>query len=314
MRTCKISPIILFIFSICLSCDMDGIEPIRSNGSERRASLDGVMRIPVVVHVVHNGEPIGVGPNITAAQVNAQIEVLNEDFRRKIGTNGFNEDPNGADCEIEFYLAPNDPNGKPLPEPGINRVDGGRKTWPKGFFLRNPIETFLKPTTIWNPKAYFNIWTVNFGGFVGRNLLGYAQFPSNSGLEGLSTVGGSPKTDGIVIGYKYFGSSQKGNFPELIAPFDLGRTTTHEVGHWLGLRHIWGDGDCTVDDFCSDTPLSDEPNSGCPLGIVSCGSPDMFENYMDYTDDGCMNIFTLEQKQRMLQVLRNSPRRKELVD
>ncbi len=100
---------------------------------------------------------------------------------------------------------------------------------------RNPIETVLKPATIWNPKRYFNIWTVNFGGFVGRNLLGYTQFPSRSGLEGLNMNEGSPQTDGIVIGYKYFGSSQKGDFPDLIAPYDLGRTTTHEVGHWLGL-------------------------------------------------------------------------------
>ena len=296
----------LLLLIICFSCDLEGIEI-------NKPEDDQVLSIPVVVHVIHNGEPIGVGANISAAQVQAQIEVLNEDFRRRMGSNGFNDHPDGADCEIEFYLAPIGPNGASLPEPGIDRVNGGRNSWPKGF-LRNPIETEIKPTTIWPPNQYFNIWTVNFGGFVSRNLLGYAQFPSQSGLEGLNASEGSPQTDGIVIGYKYFGSSQKGDFPDLIAPYDLGRTTTHEVGHWLGLRHIWGDGDCTVDDFCTDTPTADEPNQGCPNTSFSCGSANMFENYMDYTNDGCMNIFTLEQKQRMLQVLRNSPRRKELVN
>ena len=99
----------------------------------------------------------------------------------------------------------------------------------------------------------------------------------------------------------------------MIAPFNLGRITTHEVGHWLGLRHIWGDGDCLADDYCNDTPPAEAPNNTCAKN-VSCNSPDMIENYMDYTTDECMNIFTQDQKIRMHTVLRNSPRRKELVD
>lgn len=269
-------------------------------------------RIPVIVHVIHNGEPVGTGANISYEQIVSQIEVLNEDFRRLTGSNGFNEDPVGVDTEIEFYLAARDPEGNTLAEPGVHRYDGERSFWPKGAF-RNPIDDLIKPLTIWDPTEYFNIWTVNFGGFVGRDLLGYAQFPSNSGLPGLDTNEGSAETDGIVVGYKYFGSSEKGNFPDLIAPFDLGRTTTHEVGHWFGLRHIWGDGDCFVDDYCGDTPHADAPNYGC-MGRISCASEDMIQNYMDYTDDRCMNIFTQEQKQRMHTVLMNSPRRKELVD
>jgi hypothetical protein len=154
---------------------------------------------------------------------------------------------------------------------------------------------------------------VNFGGFVSRNLLGYAQFPDGSGLAGLEDSYGTAQTDGIVIGYKYFGSSDKGDFPVLLAPFDLGRTTTHEVGHWLGLRHIWGDGDCSVDDFCGDTPNASEPSYGCPVNKTSCGSLDMVENYMDYTDDICMNSFTPDQAERMHTVLKTSPRRAELV-
>lgn len=268
--------------------------------------------IPVVVHVVHNGEPVGEGPNISYEQVQSQIEVLNEDFRKKEGTNGFNTDPVGADTQIEFYLAFVDPDGNVLEEPGLDRVNGEREEWPKGI-LQNPIESQLKPATIWDPERYFNIWTVNFGGFIGRNLLGYAQFPDMSGLDGLSEDEGSELTDGIVIGYKYFGSSEKGDFPVLLAPFDLGRTTTHEVGHWLGLRHIWGDGNCLVDDFVEDTPVANEPTNGCPNMAFSCGVERMFENYMDYTNDGCMNIFTEGQRERMEIVLENSPRRAGLV-
>jgi len=271
-----------------------------------------ILRIPVVVHVVHNGEPVGTGANISADQVRSQIEVLNEDFRRISGTRGENGDGLGVDTRIEFYLAERGPAGELLDPPGIDRVVGGREEWPKGFF-RNPIETVLKPFTFWDPERYFNIWTVNFGGFLSRDLLGYAQFPDESGLEGLNETNGSPETDGIVVGYKYFGSTEKGNFPEMVAPFDLGRTTTHEVGHWLGLRHIWGDGDCLADDYCTDTPDSSEPSFGCPDSKTTCGSEDQFENYMDYTDDGCMNVFTPEQVGRMHTVLENSPRRRELV-
>ncbi|MEM6628142.1 MAG: M43 family zinc metalloprotease [Bacteroidota bacterium] len=275
------------------------------------SAQEAMYKIPVVVHVVHNGEEVGSGPNISYEQIASQIEVLNEDFRRTKGTNGFNEHPLGTDTQIEFFLTPTDPEGKLLEEPGVDRVDGGRASWPKGN-VRNPIDRVLKPISIWDPGRFFNIWTVNFGGFVSRDLLGYAQFPEGSGLSGLPESGEDPTTDGIVVGYKYFGSSEKGSFPVLFAPFNLGRTTTHEVGHWLGLRHIWGDGACGVDDFCMDTPVSENPSFGCPAQKSTCGTADLFENYMDYTDDPCMNMFTRCQKERMLTVLTSSPRRKEL--
>lgn len=275
--------------------------------SDDEAPVPTIYRIPVVVHVVHNGEPVGSGANISEAQVQSQIEVLNEDFRRQEGTNGFNSA--GVDTRIEFYLATTDPEGNVLPEPGIHRYDGGLPVWPTGF--ATSVDNVLKPATIWDPNRYFNIWTVNFGGFIGRNLLGYAQFPSNSGLPGLDADEGPAETDGVVVGYKYFGSAEKGNFPDLNETYNLGRTCTHEVGHWLGLRHIWGDGGCQVDDYCNDTPSSDEPNYTCTPHI-SCGTVDMIENYMDYTEDNCMSIFTQNQKDRMVQVLVNSPRRNTL--
>ena len=150
MYTSKFLLTIVSLFSVCFfSCNIEEIELFEPAGSKRINTNDGVFRIPVVVHVIHNGEAIGEGANISAAQVKSQIDVLNEDFRRKLNTNGYNENPNGADCEIEFYLATTGPDGVLLSEAGIHRVDGRRKIWPKGFFIRNPIETVLKPTTIW---------------------------------------------------------------------------------------------------------------------------------------------------------------------
>ena len=259
-----------------------------------------VYKIPTIVHVVHNGEPVGTGTNISQAQVLSQFDALNEDYR-KLGA-GYNEHPRGADIKIEFVPVLVDPQGKPLEEPGIDRVFGYN-----AYYDYDPIELELKPNTQWNPDQYFNIWVVNFGG--GMSLtLGYAQFPSMSGLDGLP-ADGARETDGIVIGYKYFGRTRN-----VQAPFNLGRTTTHEVGHWLGLRHIWGDGDCSATDYCEDTPKANGPNQSCEFRD-SCPEEgvDMIENYMDYSDDPCMNIFTIDQMTRMRTVLEISPRRSSLI-
>lgn len=277
----------------------DWLQKVKSKQANQRA-YTGVIQIPVVVHVVHNGEAVGSGANISDAQVIAQIEVLNEDFRRQVGTPGYNSHPDGADTEIEFVLAKRDPAG--AASNGINRYNGGQAFWE-----RTAIEGTLKPATIWNPDEYMNMWTLNFGG-ADASLLGYAQFPDGSGLTGLNCNGGSANTDGLVMGYQFFGSTDKGTFPNMSAPYDKGRTATHEIGHGLGLRHIWGDGDCTVDDYMADTPTADGANYGCTAS-TSCGSADMIENYMDYSDDACMNIFTVEQKIRMRTVLLNSDRR-----
>lgn len=269
------------------------------NQLQFRDPNNAVVTIPVIVHVVHNGEPVGTGANISQAQVMSQIAVLNEDYRRTGA--GFNNNPVGADMEIQFAPALRDPQGNLLAEPGIRRVNGNRSSW-----TYDAAQTVLKPNTFWDPNRYCNIWTVQFGGDA-QGLLGYAQFPSLSGLQGLEQNEGPASTDGVVIRWQAFGRT--GNVQ---APFNGGRTTTHEIGHWLGLRHIWGDGNCSADDFCADTPNSAQPNYNC-VAVTSCGSPDMIQNYMDYSNDACMNIFTQCQKLRMRTVLDNSPRRKELL-
>lgn len=271
---------------------------VYSNQVETRDPQANIITIPIIVHVVHNGEPVGTGANISAAQVMSQIAVLNEDFGRTGA--GFNDHPAGADTEIRFAPALRDPNGNLLAEPGIRRVNGMRAFW-----TYDAIQATLKPNTIWDPNRYLNVWTVQFGG-ADQGLLGYAQFPSFSNLPGFEQNEGPASTDGVVIRWQTFGRT--GNVQ---APYNRGRTTTHEIGHWLGLRHIWGDGGCGVDDFCTDTPTSGQPNYNC-VAVTSCGSPDMIENYMDYSQDACMNIFTQCQKERMRTVLNNSPRRKEL--
>ena len=267
-----------------------------------------IITVPIIVHVVHNGEAVGTGANISQAQVKAQLDVLNEDFRRIAGTNGFNPSSVAADIEINFCLSPVDENGVVLTEPGIDRIKGSQASWTK-----DQIDGTLKPSTYWNPNQFFNVWTLKFGGS-DANLLGYAQFPDGSNLDGLNSIGGPATTDGVVIQYTSFGSAEKGNFPVMQAPYNKGRTLTHETGHFFGLRHIWGDGACG-NDFVDDTPTQQNESRGCPTNKLSCdGSTQaMVQNYMDYSDDACMNIFTKGQKARIQAVLELSPRRKNFV-
>ena len=244
--------------------------------------------IPVVVHIVHFGEAIGSGRNLSVAQINSQIAVLNSDFRR------MNADINSvpaafrgcsADPLIEFCLAKQDELGNPTT--GITRHLGYKASWDI-----NQIEASVKPPTIWDRNKYLNLWTLEFGG-ADAGTLGFAQFP-----------GGAANTDGVVIQYNSFGNS--GN---LNPPFDLGRTATHEVGHWFNLRHIWGDESaCSQDDLVSDTPLQGNESGGVPtyplLDACQVIYPGvMFYNYMDYSDDIVTSMFTYGQWARMDAVL-----------
>jgi hypothetical protein len=220
----------------------------------------GVITIPVYVHVVYSNSQ----ENVSDQQIASQMAVLNQDFRKTNADS--NQIPSefagvAADTEVQFTLVNTFRHANSKTSWGTN--DGVKSAYP--------------PVT---PETHLNIWVCNIGG----GILGYAQFP-----------GGPAATDGIVVGPNYFGTTGY-----VSSPFDKGRTTTHEIGHYLNLRHIWGDGRCNMDDYVSDTPTSDGPNYGCPTyPTVNCRSTDMTMNYMDYTNDACMNMFSNGQKSRM---------------
>jgi Secretion system C-terminal sorting domain/Pregnancy-associated plasma protein-A len=243
-----------------------------------------LITIPVVVHVLWH-ETV---ENISDAQIQSQIDILNEDFRllNADSLDAFHPFwPYTADTEIEFCLASVDPNGNATT--GITRTNTDSLT-----FIGEDNEKFTATggKDNWDPTSYLNMWVCNLDG--GGGLLGYAQFPAD-----LAT---SPATDGVVIRYQSFG-----NMGTVEPPNVLGRTATHEVGHWLNLSHIWGDDVCG-DDLVADTEIAEFENYECPSfphnAISTCGSGElgeMYMNYMDYVDDNCMNMFTFGQAERM---------------
>ncbi len=294
-------------------------------------NIQTIYNIPVVIHIVHNGDAIGTGENITDAQAISQINVMNQDYRRMTGTNGgANTTGVAVDCEINFCLAQTDPNGvlttgivRHNIAPYSNNVANG--SGGADWETRTDVET-MKAATQWDPNNYLNMWTIRPGGNSLQTgglsgLLGYAQFPDNTpGLGGLNASGGAANTDGVVAGYDAMGTIEENDGTFMLnGSYNLGRTMTHEVGHWLGLRHIWGDSDapnigsCGVDDFCADTPNAENANYDC-VAVTSCGSADQYQNYMDYSYDYCMDTFTADQKARIQAVMgaSGSPRRKTL--
>src|SRR5690606_1995207 len=166
------------------------LAPLVENAKMDKSQNNGITTIPVVGHVIHSGQPVGIQANISDYQVNAQITAMNNDYRKVFGSRGDNTDPVGADIMIQFALAKVDPNGNPTN--GIDRVNLCQTSW-------NPddVDVKVKPQTIWDPNSYLNMWTVNFSV---QGLLGYAQFPSGSGLAGMPGNGGAANSDGVVAG------------------------------------------------------------------------------------------------------------------
>ena len=234
-----------------------------------------VIRIPVVVHVLYNSA----GQNISNARIKSQIDALNRDFRRRNADTANTPErfkSIAADVMIEFVLATVDPNGRATN--GVIRKNTKVSEWKMDDKIKFSAHG---GDDAWDSRYYLNFWV----GYM-RSLLGYSSPP-----------GGPADKDGIVISTSVFGTENG------TGAYDKGRTCVHEVGHYLGLRHIWGDTYCG-DDFVSDTPPQGNFTSGCPTGFrSSCNngnSGDMYMNYMDFTNDPCMNLFTNGQKDRML--------------
>lgn len=283
-----------------------------SIGNERFA---GIVTIPVVFHVIHQNETLSnATANLTAAKIQAQLNQLNLDYGNLSGSTYAGI---AADVRIRFCLAVVDTVGRPLTEPGINRINAVTRT--PAFSVTNSMtrtnlinyfENTIKPSTIWDPNSYMNVWLAAMDA---SSLLGYATFPSLSGLPGLDAAETNTSA-GVVINWKSVGSVAS---PGVSSVYGYGRTLTHEAGHFFGLRHIWGDATCGTD-YCNDTPPQYEETTGCPtvgtLNNCTPSGPKMFQNYMDYSYDACLNTFTNDQAFRSQAVMDNSPRRRSLIN
>jgi len=225
-----------------------------------RRLVNGSIQIPVVFHVIYRTS----SENLPLSVLQAQIDALNEDFNL--------QNPGRNTIPSEFALVEANVGISFVIEQVIRVQNTKKRSWRPDDSMKF---SSSGGSNVVNPQEFLNVWIVNSMPYRGGQILGYAQFP-----------GGSLSTDGVVLGANFVGGTD--------------RTATHEVGHWLNLRHIWGDGGCGVDDFVADTPLSDGPSRGCPsYPTVSCGTNDMTMNFMDYSSDSCLNMFTVGQKQRM---------------
>ena len=287
-----------------------------------------VYNIPIVFHIIHTGQAVGTSTivpsrNLNAAFINSQIATLNADYK-KLNTDFSTYVTQSAfvnisaDVQINFCAAMVSPTGAILTEPGIDRILASSKGFTGTTWAMNYIDGTIKPATSWDPTKYYNVWVLEFGGS-DAGTLGYAQFPSVTSsstptIGDLVGSGGNANTDGVALDWHYTGLNND-------ATYNKGRTLTHETGHWLGLYHIWGDdSDCTGTDNVSDTPNQETENYTCPAtnGAVvtdacSGSAPGVnYQNYMDYSDDKCMVMFTAGQKARMQAVMASCPRRLSL--
>lgn len=265
---------------------------------------DSLIKLPVVVHIIHDGSAVGEGLNLSREQIISQINATNADFQRR-NADSLNAPANfravAANLGIALVLAVEDPSGNSLAEPGIHRVRHSDRGWVAPPFSIDYFNTVIKPSTIWPPTKYLNIWVSDLDGFLGQSpfpISPFADLPPAPAAD----------TDGPVIDYQNFGT-----IGDLKPDYSLGRTLTHELGHWLGLYHPWGNGGCGSTDYCDDTPQQNAEIYNCPTLSNTCGSADMFQNFMSYTNDDCMNLFTHDQKARVMAVLQAAPRRKELL-
>lgn len=265
-----------------LAKNMEAVElhtaEVLKNGLPQRL-VNGVIEIPVVFHIIYRTS----GENISLTQINSQIDALNQDFNLS--------NPGRAGIPAEFKGVESNIGIRFVLEDVIRVQNTKKRSWRPDDSMKF---TSSGGSDVVNPEEFLNIWVVNNMPYHGGNILGYAQFP-----------GGDRATDGVVLDYRFTGNTA----------YSTGRTATHEVGHYLNLRHIWGDGGCTVDDFVADTPVSDRANQGCPVyPTVHCGTADMTMNFMDYSDDPCLNMFTEGQKDRMLTVFASGGYRAAMAD
>lgn len=285
------------------------IEEYLSNRPATRTGATETVTIPVVVHVIHSRTDNVIGgannSNISDAQIQSQIDVLNEDYGNTSGYKGYYTDSLGVDTGIRFKLV------------SVVRTYNATSQF-------SPITDAAKLAEIspaWFTNRYLNIWVTRLN----DRYLGTSQFPVVTQItnrtQGLATTENEEAdalTDGVIIDFRYFGRNSEAITSRI---YNLGRTTTHEIGHWLGLIHIWGDATCGTD-YCDDTPTANTKNETTDLSCTPVYSRckgnvltrNMIENYMDYSPDVCMSVFTNDQKERMHAVLALSPRRAKMVE
>jgi hypothetical protein len=271
----------MFVIAVC-SCSVNaqqsrkcGFAPEMKGADKPAASrmkMEDTLYIPVVFHIVYTDDI----HNIPDEQIYTQLKVINEDFSRKnadtLNTLAVFKEV-AANTRIQFYLATSD---------GVTGIT--RTSTTHGPFHNDDLHRSAQGgKDAWNTKQYLNVWVANLA----PGIFGYGNSP-----------GGPEFRDGVAIHYQYFGRDE--NDP---SPYNLGRTLTHEIGHWLGLQHPWGTGGCESDDGLSDTPAQEGPSSGCDLTKVSCGVLNMVQNFMDTSDDACMNLFTKAQSHHMRNTL-----------
>ena len=275
-----------------------------------------VLYIPVVFHVVWNSE----SQNVPDSVIFNQLNILNQDYRRNNPDADLTREvflPVAADTEIEFYLAGNDPEGNP--SNGINRVETDRTGFELNLFDIGSLDEVKHAETdgadAWDPEHYVNIWICNIESSLFGQVFGFAYPPNNSPNwpegQGASEIG----NEGIVVHYTTVGNNNPAANEDGFTESNGGRTLSHEMGHYLGLRHIWGDAipffedGCDVDDGIDDTPnVEAGSNYTCDPELESCEEgedalPAMIENYMDYNQDACLNMFTQEQADMMRYII-----------